>query len=67
MKISSYYKALKEMDTPDCPDTPDIFNLTSIIQDQIQALEITQLGEMHPYHTGTIRPEQFEKLDKSNL
>ena len=55
------------MDTPDCPDTPDIFNLTSIIQDQIQALEITQLGEMHPYHTGTIRPEQFEKLDKSNL
>jgi len=67
MNLASYFKLRKELDTPDTPDTPDIFNLTSIIQDQIQDLEITQLGEMHPYHTGTIRPEQFEKLDKSNL
>ncbi len=44
------------------------FKQTTKIQDRIYDNEIANgLGEMHPYHSGTISPEQFAKLDKDNL
>jgi hypothetical protein len=65
MKIKSFYKILRELDD-DRDLTTDEFELANIIQGQIQDLEINQLGEMHPYHTGTLKV-QFCTLDKNNL
>lgn len=56
-------KATKGRDLTDAE-----FEQTTKIQDRIYDNEIANgLGEMHPYHSGTISPEQFAKLDKDNL
>lgn len=48
--------------------TGEEFERTCEVQDEIYDNDIAnELGEMHPYHTGTIGEAQFAKLDKNNL